>query len=204
MGAARYTKRLLDNYCVLDTETTGLSHCYDEVIEIGILKVRDGNTVDQYSQLIKPRNAIDGFITNLTGITNKMVKDKPTIKEVENDVLAFLGDDVIVGYNTLFDIRFLNAGFNKDISNEYMDTVQFARKVYPELEHHIKPSKETKTSLICLLIIKDMLTFSSCKIVFQVTIQRLTFGAEMLLLRKAVFRRQWTTILHLLKKSMCF
>ena len=54
------------------------------------------------------------------------------------------------------------------------------------------------------LISKDMLTFSSCKIVFQVTIQRLTFGAEMLLLRKAVSRKQWMTILHLLKKSMCF
>ena len=136
MGAAHYTKRILDNYCVLDTETTGLSPYSDEVIEIGILKIRGGIIVDEYSQLIKPKNRIDTFITELTGITNRMVQDKPSIKAVEKDVLSFLGDDVIVGHNTSFDIRFLNAGFKKEICNDYMDTVQFARKVYPELEHH--------------------------------------------------------------------
>ena len=136
MGNTNYTKQLLDDYCVLDTETTGLSAYYDEVIEIGILKVRNNTIVDQYSQLIHPEYEIDPFITALTGITNEMVEGMPSIMEVKDKVLSFIGDDVILGHNTSFDIRFLNEGFQQQIENPYMDTMQFARKVYPELQHH--------------------------------------------------------------------
>ena len=131
-----YVRKIVSDYCVLDTETTGLSAYYNEVIEIGILKVRDGEITDRYEQLIKPENEIDGFITSLTGITNEMVADKPSIQDVKSDVLAFLGSDIIVGHHISFDVRFLSAGFQEDISNEYLDTVQFARKLYPELPHH--------------------------------------------------------------------
>lgn len=133
---SNYVKKIVSDYCVLDTETTGLSAYYDEVIEIGILRVRNGEITDRYEQLVKPENEIDGFITSLTGITNEMVAGKPSIENVKSDVLAFLGSDVIVGHNTSFDIRFLAAGFQEDISNEHMDTLQFARKLYPELSHH--------------------------------------------------------------------
>ncbi len=136
MGNTNYTKQLIDDYCVLDTETTGLSAYYDEVIEIGILRVRNNIIVDQYSQLIHPEYEIDPFITELTGITNEMVAGMPSIMDVREKVLSFIGDDVILGHNTSFDIRFLNEGFQKQIENPYMDTMQFARKVYPELEHH--------------------------------------------------------------------
>lgn len=136
MGTTNYTKKIIDDYCVLDTETTGLSAYYNEVIEIGILRVRGGAVVDKYSQLIHPEYPIDGFITALTGITNEMVAGMPSITEVRDAVLSFVGDDVIVGHNTSFDIRFLNAGFGSEIKNEYMDTMQFARKIYPELDHH--------------------------------------------------------------------
>ena len=136
MGAINYTKKIIDDYCVLDTETTGLSAYYDEIIEIGILRVRNGAVVDQYSQLIHPEYPINEFITALTGITNEMVAGMPSIAEVRDAVLSFIGDDVIVGHNTAFDIRFLNAGFGDELINEYMDTMQFARKVYPELKHH--------------------------------------------------------------------
>lgn len=131
-----YTKQIINNYCVLDTETTGLSSYYDEIIEIGILKVRDNKIVDRYSQLIKPDYEIDPFITSLTGITNDMVKDMPVIDSVMSDVLSFIGGDVIIGHNTSFDIRFLNAGFNIELDNKYMDTMQFAKKLFPELNHH--------------------------------------------------------------------
>lgn len=136
MGKTNYTKQIVDDYCVLDTETTGLSAYYDEIIEIGILRVRDNIIVGQYSQLIQPENEIDPFITALTGITNEMVAGMPSITEVKDEVLSFLGDDIILGHNTSFDIRFLNEGFNQAINNPYMDTMQFARKVFPELKHH--------------------------------------------------------------------
>lgn len=136
MANKNYTKQIINNYCVLDTETTGLSSYYDEIIEIGILKARDNKIVDRYSQLIKPDYEIDPFITSLTGITNDMVKDMPVIDSVMSDVLSFIGGDVIIGHNTSFDIRFLNAGFNIELDNKYMDTMQFAKKLFPELNHH--------------------------------------------------------------------
>lgn len=136
MGQASYVKKIIDDYCVLDTETTGLSTYYDEVIEIGMLKVRNGQIVDKYSQLIEPQNSIDPFITELTGISNEMVAGMPHIEEVQTAVMDFIGQDVIVGHNTSFDIRFLNAAFHDALDNEYMDTMQFSRKLFPELKHH--------------------------------------------------------------------
>lgn len=136
MSNSNYVRKIISDYCVIDTETTGLSSYYDEIIEVGILKIRDGKVVDQYSQLIKPNNAIDDFITYLTGITNKMLVNQPSIKEVEGEILDFLGDDIIVGHNTSFDIRFLNASFKETLKNEYMDTMIFSRKIYPQLSHH--------------------------------------------------------------------
>ena len=136
MGKTTYTKQIINDYCVLDTETTGLSAYYNEIIEIGILKVRGNKIVDQYSQLIQPEEEIDSFITRLTGITNEMVAGMPSIMDVKDTVLSFIGDDIILGHNTSFDIRFLTEGFQQQIENPYMDTMQFARKVYPELKHH--------------------------------------------------------------------
>lgn len=135
-SSSNYTKQLIDDYCVLDTETTGLSAYYDEIIEIGILRVRNNEIVDRYDQLIKPNFDIDDFITVLTGITNEMLEGMPSIDSVKTDVLLFIGDDIILGHNTSFDMRFLNEGFKEQLSNQYMDTMQFARKLYPELKHH--------------------------------------------------------------------
>lgn len=134
--SSHYVKKILSDYCVLDTETTGLSPYVDEVIEIGILKVREDEVVDKYVQLIDPGVEIDPYVSSLTGITNNMVAGEPTIFEVEDEVLSFIGDDVIVGHNVSFDLRFLNTAFNNEVDNEYMDTAQFARKVFPNLPHY--------------------------------------------------------------------
>lgn len=98
MGNKNYIKALIDDYCVLDTETTGLSAYYDEIIEIGILRVRNNTIVDKYSQLIKPEYEIDSFITALTGITNEMVADMPSILDVKNEVLTFLANCIVSIY----------------------------------------------------------------------------------------------------------
>jgi len=131
-----YVKKLSTDYCVLDLETTGLSWQDDEIIEIGIVKVRNNQIVDKYSQLIHPQCQISSFITQLTGITNDMVKEMPKLQDVQNEVLDFIGNDIIIGHNTSFDLNFLANAFQKDIYNEYMDTLQFSRKIYPHLRHH--------------------------------------------------------------------
>lgn len=136
MANSKYIKGIISDYCVLDTETTGLSAYYDEVIEIGILRVRNDEVVDRYSQLIKPENRIDEFISELTGITNEMVEGMPSILDVKDKVLSFIGDDILIGHNTSYDIRFLSEGFGEQLSNYYMDTLIFSRKLFPELSHH--------------------------------------------------------------------
>ncbi len=78
-------KSLLDfkeDYVVLDLETTGLDPQFDEIIEIAAVKFVNGVKVSDYTTLIKPDNKIDGYIEQLTGITNEMVKDAPKIKNV--------------------------------------------------------------------------------------------------------------------------
>lgn len=131
-----YVREIIDDYCVIDLETTGLSFLYDDIIEIGIIKVHDNNIIESYSQLIKPTYSIPPFITELTGITNEMVRNKPTIDIVKKEVLNFLGEYTIIGHNTSFDLNFIKAKFETNINNKYMDTLQFSRKLYPELKHH--------------------------------------------------------------------
>lgn len=79
MAKRHCIKKLLNDYCVIDTETTGLSPINHEMIEIGMLRVRNGKIVSRYSQLIHPAQTIDPFITNLTGITNEMVEHMPNV-----------------------------------------------------------------------------------------------------------------------------
>ena len=136
MSNTNYIKKIIKDYCVLDTETTGLNPRYERVIEVGILRVRDDEIVDRYSQLVNPGKRIDPFITELTGITNRMVADQPVFSDIREEVLAFLSDDIIIGHNTSFDIRFLSAELGEPLCNKYMDTVQFSRKLFPELSNH--------------------------------------------------------------------
>lgn len=131
-----YVKKLIDDYCVLDIETTGLSWQKDQIIEIGLLKVRNKKIIRQYSQLINPQSSISSFITQLTGIDNQMIKNMPILTTIQDDVLQFIGEDLIIGHNTSFDLNFIANHFQVNLKNEYIDTVQFSKKVYPHLPHH--------------------------------------------------------------------
>ena len=132
----KYVRKIIDNYCVLDLETTGLSPNYDSIIEIGIIKVKENKIVDMYNSLINPGFLINEYITSITGITNEMLKGKPKIIDLKKEVLNFIGNDVLVGHNISFDVSFLQKGFNEELKNEYIDTLQFCRKLFKELSHH--------------------------------------------------------------------
>lgn len=132
----QYVKKMIHNYCVLDIETTGLSWQENQIIEIGILKIRNNKIVDKYSQLINPQVKISSFITQLTGISNQMVKDQPLLKQIQKDVLDFIGQDIIIGHHTSFDLNFIANHFQIDLENEYIDTVRLSQKAYPQLSHH--------------------------------------------------------------------
>lgn len=128
--------KLLNDYTVIDIETTGHSFKYDEIIEIGAIKVRNNEIVDQYNQLICPSFVIDQFITDLTGITNEMLENQPNISEIKNDFLSFIGSDALLGHNIRHDLKFLEINLNEELLNERIDTLRFSRKIYPTLPHH--------------------------------------------------------------------
>lgn len=132
----KYVKKIVNDYCVLDLETTGLSWQRDQIIEIGIIKVRNQKIIDKYEQLLDPKCEISHFITQLTGINNDMVYGMPSLDDIIDEVIGFISDDIIIGHNTAFDLNFLANHFQIDIENEYMDTLQFSRKVYPQMKHH--------------------------------------------------------------------
>ena len=127
-------------YVVLDLETTGLSPVWDRIIEVGILKIKNGEIIDKYQSLIYPGGIIDGFIEQLTGITNEMLVGAPWIDDVLPDIEAFIGSNIIVGHCTHFDIKFLYNQYlrrlHKPLLNNYIDNMRIARKVFPDLAHH--------------------------------------------------------------------
>lgn len=128
-----------ENYIVLDLETTGFDPDFSEIIEVGALKVSNGKVIDEFSSLVKPEEEIDEFITKLTGITNAMVADAPAYDVVLKDLYDFIGNDLIVGFNTSFDINFIydfGENINLIFNNDYVDVMRFARKLLPELPHH--------------------------------------------------------------------
>lgn len=127
------------DYCAIDVETTGLDPSFDELIEIAAIRVRGGVPVEKYQSLIKPRNPISSFIAGLTGITNEMVADAPSIRDALPPYLDFIGDDIIVGHNVNFDINFVYDNAYKTarrpLRNNYVDTLRIAYYVLPELKH---------------------------------------------------------------------
>lgn len=128
------------DYCVLDLETTGLSPCYDDIIEIAILKIRNDEIVDKFSTLCNPGYKIDNIITELTGITNEMLADAPKLESVIEGALGFIDNDLIIGHNVNFDINFMYDNsekiLNKPFSNDFIDTMRLFRKITPDLKHH--------------------------------------------------------------------
>lgn len=132
----KYVRKIVDDYCVIDLETTGLSIEFCDIIEIGILKVRKGNIVDKFQSLVRPSDPIDEFIEELTGITNDMLNDAPSFDSIKKIVTSFIGDDLIVGHNVSFDIGFIEKAMCERLGSDYADTMHLSRKIYPDLPHH--------------------------------------------------------------------
>lgn len=129
-----------DDFTIIDLETTGLDPTFDEIIEVGAIRVRNGDVTDTFSSLVKPEKEVDAFITEITGITNEMLADAPSISEIFPDFLSFVSNDIIVGHNVNFDINFVydtnSKLYNQYFSNSFTDTLRLSRRLLPELEHH--------------------------------------------------------------------
>jgi DNA polymerase-3 subunit alpha (Gram-positive type) len=128
---------VMDEYIVLDIETTGLSRYMHKITEIAAVKVKTGKVVDEFQTLIDPEVHIPSFITRLTGITDNMVKDAPKIHEALPDFLEFASGLPIVAHNASFDHGFIlyNAKtyLNYEFCNEKVCTRKLANRLLPDL-----------------------------------------------------------------------
>lgn len=127
-------------YVVFDVETTGLSAVYDTIIELAGVKIQDGEVIDRFESFANPHHPLSQTTTDLTGITDDMVKDAPEVDHVLKDFHVWMDDSILVAHNASFDIGFLNQGFTKisyaKITNPVIDTLELARFLIPELKNH--------------------------------------------------------------------
>jgi len=147
-GARRATKNkkyksssmIVEDYIVLDFETTGLRAGADKIIQIGAIKYGNHEVKDMFNTIINPFRHIPDTVARLTGISNEMVKSAPSIEQKIVELLEFIGDLPIIAHNASFDMGFLYA--LDDIGGisipEYtvIDTVKLARKKITETSNH--------------------------------------------------------------------
>lgn len=126
-------------YCVLDLETTGLSFRTEKITEVGIMKVKNGEVIDEFSCFVNPEKPIPQKVVEVTNITDDMVKDAETIDKVFPKILEFVGDSVLVAHNADFDIGFLKYNAKQlgyELNNTYVDTLRLAKSLFPDFKKY--------------------------------------------------------------------
>ena len=127
-------------YVIFDTETTGLSAVYDSIIEIGATKMKDGEVIARFDKFINPGHPLSEVTTNLTSITNDMVKDAPDETVIVGEFMDFIGDDILVGHNVTFDMGFMNAALTRmgrpRLAMPVIDTLEMSRTLHSEYRNH--------------------------------------------------------------------
>ncbi|MHA3066260.1 PolC-type DNA polymerase III [Lacticaseibacillus saniviri] len=127
-------------YVVFDVETTGLSAVYDKVIELAAVKMKDGQVIDSFEEMIDPGFPLSEFTINLTHITDEMVHGSKSEEEVFRLFHEFTTGTIMAGHNVTFDVGFINAGYERHgmpkIDNPVIDTLEFSRMLHPERKNH--------------------------------------------------------------------
>lgn len=128
----------MDAYICIDLETTGLNPKRDKIIEIGAVKVENGEITDRFSTFVQPGRKLEERIVELTGIRDEDLQGAPVIEEILPKLLDFMGDLPLLGHSILFDYSFVKrACVNQKIAFEKtaIDTLKISRKYLAELEH---------------------------------------------------------------------
>jgi DNA polymerase III subunit epsilon len=142
----------------VDLETTGGNAAYHRITEIGIVRVKNGVTVDEWSSLVNPECLIPSYIESFTGITNEMVARAPRFAELAQLVLeklrapAATPSPVFVAHNARFDYSFLRAEFRRaamHFSAQVLCTVKLSRRLFPEQLRHSLDAVMERHDLVC-------------------------------------------------------
>ena len=129
-----------DTIIVLDTETTGLDHKTEKLIEIAAVKMQAGEVVETFTSLVNPEKPIRYSSFLIHNISEEMVQDAPPIGEVMPRFLEFVGEHAYVAHNAIFDYSFINeatkALYGKRFLNNRIDTFEMYRAVFPDEASH--------------------------------------------------------------------
>lgn len=128
---------MTDSYISIDLETTGLDPKRDRIIEIGAVKVRDGNICDRYQKLVDPRRELGEFVSELTGISDDMLQGMPVIQDLIGEVVEWCEELPLLGHHIIFDYSFLKrAAVNAGLTFERcgIDTLALCRLYMPAEE----------------------------------------------------------------------
>lgn len=132
--------KFVDDYVVFDLETTGLDKDRDKIIEIGALKYKNNELVEEFSYLINPNIKLPEIIVNITGITDDMLINQDDISVVLPKFLEFIGDLPLVAHNGEFDLGFINKSIKdlnlKPLSNRNIDTLILARTYLKQMYNY--------------------------------------------------------------------
>ncbi len=125
---------------ILDFETTGLSPGMgDRAIEIGAVKIDNGQVTGRFQELMNPGQRVSGFIESYTGISNAMLADARPCADVMRDFAEFIGGYNLVAHNASFDKRFLDAELERvarNYSGQFSCSMLAARRIYQDAPNH--------------------------------------------------------------------
>lgn len=129
-----------DTLVILDFETTGLSpDLGDRAIEIGAVRIVDGEITERFQELMNPGKRVSGFIEDYTGITNDMLKGADSCEEVMTRFSDFIQEDNLIAHNASFDKKFLDAEFariGKNYVGEFSCSLLLSRRIFQDSYNH--------------------------------------------------------------------
>lgn len=195
-------------YCILDLETSGFSAVNDEIIEVGILKVKNNKIIDKFHSYIKPKSKLRENIIEITNITNEMLNDKENIKNVFPKIIDFLGNEkdvVIVGHNVNFDIRFLKQNAKRlgyEFNYTYLETLNLTKTLFPNFKRYtiryvakelkikvFRPNNSIDETMLLLKIfnkLKENLISKNIRYIDEINTIAIKFNIKKELYKKAV------------------
>jgi DNA polymerase III subunit epsilon len=143
---------LPDDLVFVDLETTGANAARDRITEVGIVRLRNGALVEEWSSLVNPECPIPSYIEGFTGISNSMVADAPRFAEIALLLRQKLQGAVFVAHNARFDYSFLRSEFLKGgmhFSAKVLCTVKLSRRLFPEYVRHNLDAVMERNGLTC-------------------------------------------------------
>ncbi|MCT6807745.1 MAG: PHP domain-containing protein, partial [Bombilactobacillus sp.] len=139
-------------FVIFDVETTGLSSVYDTIIEIGAVKMKNGEVLERFDKFINPHHPLSEQTINLTSITDEMVGAADDEAVVIKQFQDFYGDRPLCGHNVQFDVGFVNAALRRadlsEITQPVVDTLEVSRLLHPEQSRHTLDSLAKKYNVV--------------------------------------------------------